>query len=217
MIKPPKIAPPILSRPPKIITANTFSPISPIYTLIPLIFPITIPPMTDAMAPKHQAKANTHLTLMPMERAACWSLATALMATPVRENLKIVRNATVPIMAKTNPHKSPEGTTAKPRSRGFGGKISGKVWKAGVHIIYMSPFRIRPRPIVTMITEMIGSPISGLRISRSTKIPRIMAATRVRKRAKEKGALIWVRTVKQTKAPNVMNSPMAKLRTLVAL
>ena len=98
------------------------------------------------MAPKHQAKANTHLTLMPMERAACWSLAVARMATPVRENLKIRRKMIVPIMAKIKPHQSPEGTTAKSRSQGFWWK---DLWKScgkkGVHIMYMSPLRIRPR------------------------------------------------------------------------
>jgi len=54
---------------------------------------------------------------------------------PVREYLKIRRNVMVPIMAKTNPHKSPEGTTAKLRFRGSGGKIWGKFLKVGVHTI----------------------------------------------------------------------------------
>ena len=174
----------MLSRPPKIITANTFRPISPIYTLIPLILPITIPPITEAMAPKHQAKANTHLTLMPMERAACWSFAVARMAIPVLENLKIKRKIMVPIMAKIKPHKSPEGTTAKPRSRGFGGKISGKVRKAGVQTMYIIPLRISPNPIVTIITEIIGSPIRGLKISRSITKPRAHAIRRVRMKAR---------------------------------
>jgi len=71
--------------------------------------------------------------------------------------------------------------------------------------------------MVIMMTEMMGSPIRGLRMSRSTTMPRTMAAANVRRRASEKGALISVSTVKQINAPRVMNSPMARLRTLVAL
>jgi len=70
-----------------------------------------------------------------MERAACWSLAVARIATPVRENLKIRRKMIVPIIAKTNPHQRPDGTTAKLRFKGSGGKIWGKLRKLGVHII----------------------------------------------------------------------------------
>src|SRR4030067_2191449 len=94
--------------------------------LMPLILPITIPPMTAAMAPKLQDKAKTLFTLTPMERAACWSLAVALMATPVRENLKIKMKTIVVITAKRKPQRSPEGTTAKPSFKGLGEKICGK-------------------------------------------------------------------------------------------
>jgi hypothetical protein len=48
------------------------------------------------------------------------------MATPVRENLKITRKRTDVITAKMKPQRSPEGTTAKPRFKGLGGKICGK-------------------------------------------------------------------------------------------
>jgi hypothetical protein len=48
------------------------------------------------------------------------------MATPVRENLKMKMNTIVVMTAKMKPQRSPEGTTAKPRFKGFGGKICGK-------------------------------------------------------------------------------------------
>ncbi|MBA7714466.1 hypothetical protein ES703_123491 [subsurface metagenome] len=90
----------------------------------------------------------------------------------------------VPIMANTNPHQRPDGTTANFRLRGSGGKIWGKLRKLGVHIIYMTPLRITPNPMVTIITEITGSPISGLKIRRSTMIPRTTAEARVRIKAR---------------------------------
>ena len=121
---------------------------------------------------------------MPMDRAACWSFAVARIDTPVRVYLKISRKTTVPMTANTNPHHSPEGTTAKPRLRGSGGKISGKFRKVGVQIMYMIPLRITPNPIVTMITEMMGSPINGRSMRRSTRIPSTTANPSVRTKAK---------------------------------
>ena len=144
---------------------------------MPLILPITIPPITAAMAPKLQERANTPLTLTPIESAACWSLAVARMATPVRENLKITMKTTVVISANMNPHRSPEGTTANPRFRGLGGNMGGKVRYVGSQIIYMRPLRIAPRPMVTMMTEMTGSPIIGLKMRGSITIPRMTAKT----------------------------------------
>ncbi|GAG48968.1 unnamed protein product [marine sediment metagenome] len=111
-------------------------------------------------------------------------MAVALIATPILENLKIKRKIIVAMTAKIKPHKSPEGTTEKPRFRGFGGKISGKLRKEGVQIIYMTPLRITPRPIVTIITEIIGSPIRGLNIRRSITKPRANARKRVRMNAR---------------------------------
>ena len=65
-----------------------------------------------------------------------------------------------------------------------GGKISGKLRNEGVHIMYVRPLMITPNPIVTIMTEIIGSPMSGLNMRRSTTIPRRNANTRVRIKAR---------------------------------
>ena len=69
-----------------------------------------------------------------MERAACWSLAVARMATPVRVSLKIRMKIRVPTAAKIKPHRRPDGTMAIPRSNGSAGNISGKERKSGDQI-----------------------------------------------------------------------------------
>ena len=81
----------------------------------------------------------------------------------------------------------------------------------------VSPLRMLARPMVTMITAMMGSPISGRNTTLSTMIPKKLAKARVTRKATENGADTWVMTLKQMKAPNVMNSPVARLRMLVAL
>ena len=47
--------------------------------------------------------------------------------------------------AKINPQSRPEGTTANPRLSGWGGKISGKLRKTGVQIMYMIPRKSHPQ------------------------------------------------------------------------
>ena len=49
--------------------------------------------------------------------------------------------------------------------------------------MYMIPRNTTPRPMVTMMTEMTGSPINGRRITRSTATPRTKAQTRVTRKA----------------------------------
>ena len=51
----------------------------------------------------------------------------------------------------------------------------------------MRPLRIAPNPMVTMMTEMIGSPIIGLKMRGSMTIPKTMAKTMVIAKAIQKG------------------------------
>ena len=91
------------------------------------------------------------------------------------------------IMAKTNPHRSLEGTTAKFKSRGSGGKISGKDRYSGDQMMWVMLWSMKARPMVTMITEMMGAPMSCLRISLSMIRPSRKAKTRVPTKAIPEG------------------------------
>ena len=72
-------------------------------------------------------------------------------------------------------------------------------------------------PMVTMMMEMIGSPIMGRRISRSMNSARTIPNRMVSRRAAQNGTCIWTRKPKQTYAPTIRSSPWAKLTTRVAL
>ena len=132
-----------------------------------------------------------------MESAACWSLAVARMATPVRVSLKIRVKMMVPMAANIKPQRRPDGTMAKPRSRGSGGKISGNERYSGDQMTWVSPCRMLESPIVTITTEMMGCPIIGRRMILSRTIPITMAKPRVHKKATQNGAPNWPRTVRQ--------------------
>ena len=68
------------------------------------------------------------------------------------------------------------------------------------------------RPSVTMITEMIGSPIIGRRISRSIARPRMIEKTIVSATAHGHGACACT-IAQKTYAPRSRNSPWAKFST----
>ena len=55
------------------------------------------------------------------------------------------------------------------------------------HVMLSTPRITLANPNVTMMTEMIGSPISGRRIPRSITSPSRIATTRVRGRANHSG------------------------------
>ncbi len=67
------------------------------------------------------------------------------------------------------------------------------------------------RPSVTMITEMIGSPISGRSTSRSSTMPRIAEKPKVSSSAAKVGACA-LEMARKTYAPSSRNSPCAKFR-----
>jgi len=63
-----------------------------------------------------------------------------------------------------------------------------------------------------MITEMIGSPISGRSTTRSSARPRRVAKRKVRRSAGKTGTLTSEVEARKTYAPSRRNSPCAKLR-----
>ncbi len=72
-------------------------------------------------------------------------------------------------------------------------------------------------PIVTMIIEMIGSPMSGRRTARSMIRPMATAATTVSTRPRGQGSPICTTAKKIRYVPKSSRSPCAKLMTSLAL
>ena len=74
-----------------------------------------------------------------------------------------------------------------------------------------------PRPMVTMMIEMIGSPISGLNTTTWINTPKIVMNTRVAGKPIQNGRPRSVTTHQQNQAPTSRNSPWAKFTTWVDL
>ena len=72
--------------------------------------------------------------------------------------------------------------------------------------------RMLERPSVTMMTEMIGSPIIGRRTSRSMARPSSTEKTTVRASAQGSGTCTFSTIAQKTYAPRSRNSPWAKFR-----
>ena len=72
-------------------------------------------------------------------------------------------------------------------------------------------------PIVTMMTEMIGSPIIGRRMTTWIAMPNTNMKTSVSGMPSQNGTWNLVSSAQHTQAPISSNSPCAKLTTCVAL
>ena len=71
--------------------------------------------------------------------------------------------------------------------------------------------------IVTMITEMIGSPIIGRRITTWIAMPKMNMKTSVIGMPSQNGTWYWSSSAQHTQAPTSSSSPCAKFTTWVAL
>src|SRR5579875_3559839 len=83
MARPPTTAPGTLSSPPRMTAGKTLSPMKlRASALSPLMLPTTTPAVAATAAAMAQEAPSTRGTLTPRAWAACWSSATARMATP---------------------------------------------------------------------------------------------------------------------------------------
>ncbi|MBA7665049.1 hypothetical protein ES703_73115 [subsurface metagenome] len=73
------------------------------------------------------------------------------------------------------------------------------------------------RPIVTMITAMMGSPIIGRRMKTCIAMPRMNMNTSVIGMPIQNGTSYFASSAQHTQAPTSSSSPCAKLTTCVAL
>ena len=119
--------------------------------------------------------AKIRFTLMPWTMAACWSSATARMATPWRDFWKNRPTAISTTAATPMAQKRLLATDTSPKTltEPVGMKL-GAGFGSAPHVPSTMPARADARPIVTMITDRLASPISRRRMSRSITIPRTM-------------------------------------------
>ena len=110
---------------------------------------------------------------MPWTRAACWSSATARIAMPCRDHRKNTVNAASTTAATATATSRSSGTVApgdgRPVPAGSTFGISRGVVPKN---IVTTALRTAASPIVTMITAIGSSPISGRSTSRSIATPR---------------------------------------------
>ena len=92
---------------------------------------------------------------------------------------------------------------------------NGAVQTPNIHFIIA--WKKIDRPIVTMITEMIGSPIIGRRITSWIRMPNTNMKTSVIGMPSQNGTWNLVSSAQQIHAPTSSSSPCAKLTTCVAL
>ena len=85
MVTPPRMAPGMLSSPPRITAARALSPTKPSAKFTPSHNPNRIPPTAPAIEAKAQAYAKTRRRLTPRVLAVNWSFAAARIAIPTSE------------------------------------------------------------------------------------------------------------------------------------
>ena len=137
-------------------------------------FATSTPPKTALTPASAQASAKMRRTLMPCASAACWSSATARIAMPCRERAKNRVKPTSATAAIAIAHNLFTGTVAPRMSTVPLGMKSGNARGRVPQMIWTIAPRTAASPIVTMITEMTGSPTIGRRMSRSMTTPSAM-------------------------------------------
>ena len=212
------MAPTTLSSPPRMATGITLSPkkaSDP--STPPRIAPSSMPPTAETIAAMLQESAKMRRTEMPIESATCCEKAVARMAMPERVERKKTVKRTSSAVTHDTLHRYPCETASGPRCTGSGGSTLGKGRVSVPQMPCTIALSTLESPSVTMITEMIGSPMSGRRTTRSSAIPSPMEKARVSKKAAANGTRQRVMTSRQTYAPSRRNSPCAKLRMPLAL
>ena len=96
-------------------------------------------------------------------------------------------------------------------------KIGGKGLAKTPNIHFIAAWKTMERPIVTMMTEMIGSPIIGLSTTICRMTPKASMKTSVIGKPIQKGSCQLVSSHQQVQAPISRNSPCAKLTMRLAL
>ena len=142
-----------------------------------------MPPRVDTTVAMHHDSAKIHFTLTPSDWATCWLSAVARMAMPVRENRKNTENAASRIRVPTKLQRCTGDTGTGPRWKGCWENSTGKGRVSLPQVMLSTPRMTLANPNVTMITEMMGSPMRGRSTPRSMTSPSRTATPRVSGRA----------------------------------
>src|SRR5436853_5310906 len=117
------------------------------------------PPMAPAAPARAQAMAKIRFTLMPWTMAACWSSATARMATPWREYWKNRPTAPRTTAATPTAQKRLTATDTSAKWTALDGMKLGLGFGSAPQMPSTVPAMADARPIVTMITDRDDSPM----------------------------------------------------------
>src|SRR5262249_40372049 len=133
----------------------------------------------DTTVAMHQDTAKIHLTLTPSDSATCWLSAVARIAIPVDEKRKKTENPASSASTTTKLHRCTGDTGTGPRGNGCWENRTGNGRVSLPQVMFRRPRITLATPKVTMMTEMIGSPMSGRRTPRSMTSPSRIATISV--------------------------------------
>src|SRR5690606_3395714 len=172
MSSPPTTAPGTLSRPPTMTAGKTRMPMVERPSVLKLvILPTTTPAATALTSAMPHDTAKIFRTLTPRDKAACWSSATARMATPSVLRLKNRLNKPKNAAETAKPKRCTGERYRSPMMMGTSGMNSGNKKYPGPQMRYMTPLITLESPMLTMMTAMTSLPMSGRSTTRSTMSP----------------------------------------------
>ncbi len=147
-----------------------------------------IPPIADTTAAMLHERAKIRRTEMPIESATCCESAVARMAMPGRAYLKNSVSTTSSTATQPALYRYPRAIGSGPSWIGSSEKTDGSGRVSVPQIPCTMARSTLERPRVTMITEMIGSPMSGRSTRRSSTRPRMAENAKVSSSAAPIGA-----------------------------
>ncbi len=150
--------------------------------------------MPETTAEITQDRAKMLLTEIPIDWATCWLNAVARIATPALEYLKKTEK-TASRKTESTKHQTNSRETGTPaRSTISWGNSFGLYTRMSVpHTTATAERNTSDSPMVTMMIDMIGSPIIGRRIARSMSSASAMEKRIVSRSAPQKGTCICTR------------------------
>jgi hypothetical protein len=123
-----------------------------------------------------------------MAMATCWLSATARMAIPLRDFRKNQPKMARKARLTRAPSSWMGGTKSGPHTNGSSGMGSGSGLVSAPHSSGPSPRKIAASPMVAMTMAMMGRPMSGRSIERSSPKPNSTMATSPASTATTSGA-----------------------------
>ena len=214
---PPTTAPNPLPSPPTTAATNPLSPsMMPTSNEVKVIGVSSIPPSAPSAAEIAKLTKSTELVLMPTSSAAMRLHEVASIALPDSVRLKKYQRPTT-TRAETPSTQMLCGSSVAPKiSSGSSPENAGRPCEPLPSQTWMAPRITSEAPIVTMISVTVSAPLIGSIASFSTSKPTPAGIRIARTSAAGRGRPVPVKYTASI-PPSMMNSPWAKLMTLLAL